>query len=440
MRNPGEAPAHDAGASLEPTKYYKIMKQIFWFILCLSPLVGCHAGDNQNRVDVAKLVAAAREQFADTRSGVEKSIEETLKCKSIASNNLDSILSIISQATNTLQKTAFIKKLDLAASQVETVRTRSVASLKDPDNKAMASGLDLQHWLDEIARLRSTGEILGGDLMRLHTTIQELRNWAALMEPVAPSDQVTSKLKSRLVELLNDWRGIKPPATATLQLPTKTESPTNAHAGAEAAKQFVLDAGQSQQLADEQQAQAKIQAAADAQENAALENKPAQSQQLADDRQQQAAADQPRQPDPAAASRPASLGYSSTGSLLPPRQPDPVFAPQAQLEPLKRQSLNNNWPSRPREDAVVDLLVRNGTPYPLFIKFVSPPDYVWPRPGRAFRAMPGESIRVALRGIAGQEIFLTATTPNNPYARWGSEDQPPIATCGEAGPVSVLIQ
>jgi len=241
MNNPGGAPAHAAGASLNPTKYYKIMKQIFWFILCLSPLVGCHAGDNQNQVDVAKLVAAAREQFADTRSGVEKSIEETLKLKSITSNNLDSILSIISEATNKLQKTAFIKKLDLAASQVETVRSQSVALLKDPDNKAMAGGLDLQHWLDEIARLRSTGEILGGDLVRLDTTIQELRNWAALMEPVAPSDQVTSKLKSRLVDLLNDWRGIKQQATATLLLPTKTESPTDAHAGVEAAKQSLLE-------------------------------------------------------------------------------------------------------------------------------------------------------------------------------------------------------
>ena len=383
MNNPGEALAHDAGASLEPTIYYIIMKQIFWFILCLSPLVGCYAGDNQNRVDVAKVVAAAREQFADTRSGVEKSIEETLKLKSIASNNLDSILSIISEATNTLQKTAFIKKLDLAASQVETVRTQSVALLKDPENLVMAGGLDLQHWLDEIARLRSTGEILGGDLVRLHTTIQELRNWAALMEPVAPSDQVTSKLKSRLVELVNNWRGIKPQATATLQLSTKTESPNNTHADAEAAKQSVLDARQSQQLAD--------------------------------DRQQQAAGDQPR-------------------------QPDPVFAPQAQPEPVKRQSLNNNWPSYPREDAVADLLVRNGTRGVLFITFSSPPDFIWPRPGRAFRAMPGQSINVALRGIAGQQVFLHATSPNIPNARWGSVDQPPVATCGEAGPVSVLIQ
>lgn len=406
MNNPGEAPAHDAGASLEPTNYDKIMKQIVLFILCLATLVGCQTGANQNRVDVAKVVATTQELFTDTRSGVGKSIEETLKHKSITSKNLDSILSLISEATNTLQKTAFIKNLDLATSQVETVRNQSVALLKDPDNKTMAGGLDLQHWLDEIARLRSTGMILGGDLVRLYTTIQELRNWAALMEPVAPSDQVTSKLKSRLVDLLNDWRGIKQQATATLRLPTKTESPTDADAGAEAAKQSLLDAGQSQQLADDRQ---------------------------------QAAADQSRQPDPAAASRPASLGDSSTGSL-PSGQPDPAFAPRAQLEPLKRQSLNNNWPSYPREDAVADLLVRNGTRGVLFITFSSPPDFIWPRPGRAFRAMPGQSINVALRGVAGQQVFLHATSPNIPNARWGSVDQPPVATCGEAGPVSVLIQ
>jgi septal ring factor EnvC (AmiA/AmiB activator) len=192
------------------------------------------------------------------------------------------------------------------------------------------------------------------------------------------------------------------------------------------------EAGQSQQLADEQQAQAKIQAAVDAQEKAnavalalaqekaALEAKAAKLQKLADERQQQAQADQQHQSDPAA-------------------------APQNQ--PQERQSQNQSG-LRKRirhwlgEDSGVTVTIQNTTGYTLYITFSSPRwQHIWPAEGRAFVAEPGGLATINLRGFPGEPVFYKAWAAQNPNIQWGGDcdcgpsGQPsPIAICGDDDP------
>lgn len=179
-------------------------------ILWIVTQVGSFAREDTNSPNVAKVVTAARNLFAASRADVGKTIEEKLRGKTIAVSDLDAVLVVLDGESNKLRKAASIGKLDIAARQVEAVSIQSAAILKDPGNKGMAEGLELQRWLDEIARQKSIGEILEGDIARMRSTVQELRSWALVIEPVAPPDQVATRLKSRLGELLNEWRNSKP--------------------------------------------------------------------------------------------------------------------------------------------------------------------------------------------------------------------------------------
>jgi len=166
--------------------------------------------EEPNCAGAVKVTAAARELFGAVRSNVGVAIEERLKTKTIALKDLDGILGVLNSESNKLHKTAFDGKLEVAARQVETARTRIATRLKNPANKAMAEELDLQQWVDEIARERTIGQILAGDIARMGSTVQELRHWVEILEPVAPPDQVASRLKIRLAQLLKEWRSLNP--------------------------------------------------------------------------------------------------------------------------------------------------------------------------------------------------------------------------------------
>ena len=154
----------------------------------------------------AKLAVDAQGSFATTRCEVAAAIEAPLKGKSVALTDLDAILAVLGAQSNKLYQAGFDRRLDLAMRQVETVRTQVAAVLNDPANKAMAARLEPQQWLDHIALLLAVGKILEADMMRLSGTIEELRRWADLLEPVAPPGEVAAALQSRLAELLSEWK------------------------------------------------------------------------------------------------------------------------------------------------------------------------------------------------------------------------------------------
>jgi hypothetical protein len=124
------------------------------------------------------------------------------------------------------------------------------------------------------------------------------------------------------------------------------------------------------------------------------------------------------------------------------RQPNPV----AQSQPVMRRSQSRlRFWSRPNEDSA-DLWIENRTPFTICFVFSSPQfQHIWPALDRAYVAAPGQTVHVSLRGNVREPIYFSGWTPANPYVRWGNRhfdavDQPPVATCGESGPVSVLVQ
>jgi hypothetical protein len=186
------------------------MKPFLLLMVWLTSPLGSFGQVVTNDLYPAKLAVDAQRCFATTRSEVAAAIEAPLKGKSVALTDLDAILAVLGTQSNKLYQAGFDRRLDLAMRQVETVRTQVAAVLNDPANKAMAARLEPQQWLDHIALLLAVGKILETDMVRLRGTIEELRRWADLLEPVAPPGEVAAALQSRLAELLSEWNRSQP--------------------------------------------------------------------------------------------------------------------------------------------------------------------------------------------------------------------------------------
>lgn len=194
---------------------------IFLFSSCLA-VTALPARENTN-VSPMAVVASAQELFSTVRREVANGIEAKLKNKTALSADLTGIVAILDAQTNKLARAGLDQKLDLATKQLLIVQTQAVALLRDPANKAMAAGLEPQQWLDELAHQKATGQTLERRLTRLRATVEELRRWAAMLEPVAPPDQIATRLKRRMGELLTEWQSQKPD---TNQAPEKMEADT----------------------------------------------------------------------------------------------------------------------------------------------------------------------------------------------------------------------
>ena len=186
------------------------MKPFLILMVWLMSLLGSFGQVVTNDLNPAKLAVDAQRCFATTRSEVAAAIEAPLKGKSVALTDLDAIVAVLGTQSNKLYQAGFDRRLDLAMRQVETVRTQVAAVLNDPANKTMAARLEPQQWLDHIVLLLAVGKILETDMVRLSGTIEELRRWAGLLEPVAPSGEVAAALQSRLAELLSEWKRSQP--------------------------------------------------------------------------------------------------------------------------------------------------------------------------------------------------------------------------------------
>ena len=356
----------------------------------------------EDKIYPSQAAESASNILSKVHAEIADKIHSKIQTADVGLQDLQELLTFLDSESNSVVQAKVESKLDLAAKQLETARTKAEGLLADPDNKTELS-LNADKWLNEIQWQKASVTILLANIAHLRSVIAELFQWNQVLDPVVPPSQISVKLKIRLNEILNRWDQ-QPNSANSNQAQIGNipgdKIPITLDAGA---PKTDLKSQQQQQVADLQnQRQHEMDLAP---ENAANEK---QSQQVESDTSN----DQSRQPAPVA----------------------------AQAQPVKRQSQNYDWhDSRLRDDAVVDVLVQNTTPFVLYITFSSPPNYVWPSPGHAFQAMPGQSISIALRGIAGQEIFFRATSPNNPYARWGAENQSPVATCGKSGPVSVLV-
>src|ERR1035437_6376256 len=84
-------------------------------ILCLVTLAAIYRGHDPKGRNVVNTVNESRDFFAVSRSGIGKSIEKTLKHKTISSKDLSGLLDAVADQTNRVSKAMFIQKLDAAA-------------------------------------------------------------------------------------------------------------------------------------------------------------------------------------------------------------------------------------------------------------------------------------------------------------------------------------
>jgi hypothetical protein len=182
------------------------MKSLLLLTSCLAVRSLSHGGESHDLAYPDRAVATARVAFAVARSNVAHAIQTQINATTIGTKELDAVLTAVSNESTRLHKAGVDTALDAAVRRVETVRTQAVALLKDPANKAMAAGLEPEAWFDEITLQRRAGKIVESDLAQLRTTIDELRRWVSLVAGVAPPEQITSRLRARLNDVLRDWR------------------------------------------------------------------------------------------------------------------------------------------------------------------------------------------------------------------------------------------
>jgi len=198
------------------------MKLIVFLSSACFAVAALPARENTN-VSPMAVVASAQQLFSTIRREVSNGIEAKLKNKTILSTDLAGILAMLDAQTNKLARAAFDQKLDFLAQQVEKIPKQAGELLRDPRNKAMAATLDTEKWRDEVLRQKTLAKILVEATGRLRSALAELHAWSKALEPLAKPDEIGARLKSRLAELLTEWRSQKP---ETSQETEKVEADT----------------------------------------------------------------------------------------------------------------------------------------------------------------------------------------------------------------------
>lgn len=179
---------------------------------CLTSLASCGA---QNEDDSALGIAQRASAFVQsTRTSIASKFRLGIDYRLVTERDLRAIIEAVDRATNAMKQAGFDVKLAHAAERVETVRSGAASILTDPDNKAMALGLQPDQWLNQIALSKSQCDILWSDLLRMRNVVEEIRNWVSALHPVAPPEQLSDRIKTRLGQLLIEWEHQAPSAKA----------------------------------------------------------------------------------------------------------------------------------------------------------------------------------------------------------------------------------
>lgn len=199
------APAPTAGATLLTDNHPRHMKELLSFILTcvMSTLL---LGQEPRHAYVTMSAQVGKEFHRATQAQIVSTLTSHLTNDVLAPNDLDTLLSQVHNTIATFKETNLAAALTKAEQQVKDVNARLVAVLIDPDNKSMALGLEPEQWLRQIQQCKSDNTTLEWELGRLKNTIIEMRDWAALIAPVAPPDQLTHALQGRLRQILTEWK------------------------------------------------------------------------------------------------------------------------------------------------------------------------------------------------------------------------------------------
>lgn len=152
-------------------------------------------------------VAQSAERFlGGVQTDVARGIQSLISTKIIGAKDLDSLLTLFNSSTLKLREAGYDEKLARASQQVEAVNTQMLAALKDPGNKEVfATGLEPEKCLQQIRLQKASGVVLEKKLIRLKSTVEELRKAITILEPVTPAEQLNERIKLRLTQLLGEW-------------------------------------------------------------------------------------------------------------------------------------------------------------------------------------------------------------------------------------------
>ena len=154
----------------------------------------------------ATVAQSAEKFFGTMQSDVSNGIQSQLNTKVIGAKDLDSLLALLNSSTLKVREAGYDEKLTRASQQVESVNTQMIAALKDPGNKEVfATGLEPEKCLQQIRFQKSSGIVLEKKLIRLRSTIEELRKGITILETVTPAEQLNERIKLRLTQLLSEW-------------------------------------------------------------------------------------------------------------------------------------------------------------------------------------------------------------------------------------------
>src|SRR5258707_3086172 len=152
-------------------------------------------------------VAQSAERFLGVvQADVSGGIQSLISSRIIGAKDLDSLLALLNSSTLKLREAGYDEKLARASQQVESVNSQMVVALKDPGNKEVfATGLEPEKCLQQIRLQKASSVVLEKKLLRLKSTVEELRKAITILEPVTPAEQLDERIKLRLTQLLGEW-------------------------------------------------------------------------------------------------------------------------------------------------------------------------------------------------------------------------------------------
>src|SRR5260221_10920476 len=155
--------------------------------------------------DVA-VVRAAENLFGAIQSEVRKGLEAPLESRDISSGDLAGIVAMLDSCAAKLREAGLEDKLNRAVQRAELVQTQALAVLKDPGNKeVLARDLHPDDYVNQINYQKASGAILERKIQRLRNVSEEIRKYAVIMEGVIPADQLSPRIRMRLIQLLREW-------------------------------------------------------------------------------------------------------------------------------------------------------------------------------------------------------------------------------------------
>ncbi len=157
-------------------------------------------------IDLATLCDSVGALVESLRAKVADAMQQAIHDQSLGSQQLGELLKAVNSVQASLTQVAIGPRIQAVAQKVASVRKGADALLRDPADKELAAGLNLQPWLNKLDWETAQAAIFQHNLDQLRASLQELKRWTRAWQSLAPEQQLSTVLRQRLTELLaKDW-------------------------------------------------------------------------------------------------------------------------------------------------------------------------------------------------------------------------------------------